>query len=78
MITIIQKYQQLNSLNLKVLQRSGEMGTEAKSLGSASMKLGETETSLSVVRFIKTGKKEFQHFFLGMYAGKNLVFGSSF
>lgn len=54
------------------------MGTEAKSLGSASMKLGETETSLSVVRFIKTGKKEFQHFFLGMYAGKNLVFGSSF
>lgn len=53
------------------------MGTVAESLGSASMKLGETETGLRMLRFVKTGKKEF-HFFGGMYAGKNPVFNSSF
>lgn len=56
------------------------MGTVVKSLRSASEKLEKkTETGLKVVRFVKTGKeKEFKYFFLGMYAGKNPVFDSSF
>ena len=54
------------------------MGTVGKSLESASVKLEETETGLKVVRFVKTGKKEFQHFFWGLYPGKNPVFISSF
>lgn len=58
---------------------AGKNGHSGRILGSASEKLGTTETGLKVVKLVKAGKeKEFQHFFSGMCAGKNPVFNSSF
>lgn len=60
--TIISTIEQSKFKGLAEIRRNGHSG---RILGSAWVKLGETETSLKVVRFVKTKKKEFQHFFWG-------------